>query len=254
MRLALVILILASSSFAGCIYDSEEKMKINLIVEFERTNGTIVETYVGGDLISIANASIDFHFSKTNSVLGLVEFGVEYADGSANLTVHPDTGSMITVQFSEHGIYDIIAYAIDEKGLRVNLPIVVRMDLRMEWSESGTYNPEIMEISPIPNNGGPYASFILIDSTVSNPVLIQEIGGGRDVDFTWKLYDELGDACQYRNGNVDEGESVRWKTAHFNTFESHELRISYDDGQDDIDVEQTVSIEYPHLETMPNSD
>ena len=78
-------------------------MKINLIVEFERTNGTIVETYVGGDLISIANASIDFHFSKTDSVLGLVEFGVEYADGSANLTVHPDKGSMITVQFSEHG-------------------------------------------------------------------------------------------------------------------------------------------------------
>ena len=91
-------------------------MKINLIVEFERTNGTIVETYVDGDLISIVNASIDFHFSKTDSVWGLVEFGVEYADGLANLTVHPDTGSMITVQFSVHGIYEIIAYAIDENG------------------------------------------------------------------------------------------------------------------------------------------
>ena len=63
--------------------------------------------------------------------------------------------------------------------------------------------------------------------------------------------DEQEDACQGRYAVVHEGEQVNWKTIHFNTFELHELRISYDDGQDLINVNQSILIEYSQLESPP---
>jgi len=53
-------------------------------------------------------------------------------------------------------------------------------------------------------------------------------------------------------GVVHEGESLNWKTVHFNTYEVHELSVSYDDGQDRIDVHHVILIEYEELESEPN--
>ena len=254
MRSVLMILMLLSSAFMGCLSEENDERNINLVVEYGQANGTIVQSYVDGDLVSTSNVTIEFNFSKTLAGGDLVEYGIKLSNGTTNLSVNPKEDFLISVDFSEHGIYDIIAYAIDNHGQSSNMSIVVRIDLKMEWSEFSTYEPENMIIDPSPKNGGSHASFILIDSTVSNPELIQDIGGGREVEITWGLFDEQDDSCQYRNGRVNEGESVRWKTVHFNTFEVHELRISYDEGQDDIEVEQTVLIEYPHIESTPNSD
>ena len=46
---------------------------------------------------------------------------------------------------------------------------------------------------------------------------------------------------------------MNWKTIHFNTFEIHELRINYDDGQDYINIDQSVSIQYNNNESVPNA-
>ena len=241
-----------TSALAGCISDSQERGEITLIVQYERTNGTILESYMDGSLISTTGSIIRFDFSQTISELEPVKFGIDFPNHGGEISVNPDERSTIDVEFTEHGVHDLVAYVIDVEGNQALLPIVIRMDLRMEWTESGTYEPSPLTINPFPANGGTSASSILIDSIVENPDLIENIGGGRDVEITWKLVDEQEDACQNRNEVVGEGETVRWQTIHFNTFEIHELQVDYNEGQDLIDVYQTVIIQYPQLESIPN--
>ena len=160
--------------------------------------------------------------------------------------------STVVIQFSSHGMYTLDAFAIDDEGIRESIQIVVRMELQMEWIETNTYEPKPLVIDPAPVHGGSSPDTILIDSTVENPELIEGIETGREVEFTWSLVDGNEDACQARNALVHEGDFVDWETIHFNTFQVHELRISYDSGQDYINVDQTVLIKYSALESVPN--
>jgi hypothetical protein len=65
------------------------------------------------------------------------------------------------------------------------------------------------------------------------------------VEFSWDLIDEAQIACQSNDGTVDDGEEVVWKTLHFDTYAVHELQVTYDSGQDYIDVEHMISLVYP---------
>ena len=251
MRPVLLSLLLICSTCAGCLSDNSNPEGITLIVHFEETNGTIIESYVDGNLDSTTGVTIHFDFSNSASGNQLVAFGIDISNDETELEIHPDEGSILNVEFTEHGIHDLVAYAEDERGHRVHLPIVIRMDLRMDWTDTDTYNPSPLIIDPIPLNEGTSAASIFIDSTVENPNLIENIGGGRDVEITWRLVDQQEDACQNRNEVVSEGETVRWQTIHFNTFEIHELRVDYNEGQDLIDVYPTVIIQYPQLESLP---
>jgi len=47
-----------------------------------------------------------------------------------------------------------------------------------------------MTINPFPNNEGISPSSIIINSTIENPVLVENVGGGREVEITWSLLDE----------------------------------------------------------------
>ena len=82
--------------------------------------------------------------------------------------------------------------------------------------------------------------------------LIENISTGREVEFTWSLVDGTEDACQARSGLVHEGEFVNWVTIHFNTYLVHEFRISYDSGQDYINVNQSILIEYDEINLVTN--
>lgn len=252
LQSSLLGLLFLTSALVGCISDSQDTGEITLNVQYDRTNGTILESYMDGSLVSTTSSVIRFDFSQTTSEQKPVKFGIDIPNNGIEISVNPDESSTIDVEFIEHGIHDLVAYVTDEEGNRALLPIVIRIDLRIEWTESGTYEPSPLTIDPFPKNGGTSASSILIDSIVENPDLIENIGGGRDVEITWKLVDEQEDACQNRNEIVGEGETVRWQTIHFNTFEIHELRVDYNDGQDLIDVYQTVNIQYPQLESVPN--
>lgn len=241
-----------SSLVAGCLSDSVEEQGITLVVNHENTNGTIVESYVDGEHTSTTNVSLNFDFSNTVSNEKLVTFGIEYMDGGNPIEVDPANETTITVEFSNHGIYEFNAYAIDELGQYASIGMVIRIELRIDWYESNTYEPKNLVINPIPENDGPYPSSIIIDSTIENPVLIENIGGGQDVEVTWQLVDQEDIACQSRSGVIHEGDDLNWKTVHFNTYEIHDLRVSYDDGQDYIDVSHIISIEYEALESEPN--
>lgn len=248
----LLALAFLSGTLAGCLSDSEKENGITLIVDFEYTNGTVVHSFVDGELVSTNNVTLDFDFSNTFSEYELVAFGIDMMDDSVATTIEPNTDTNISIEFTNHGIYELSAFAVDEQDQKENVSIVIRIELRIDWVESSTYEPKPVTINPIPNNGGTSPTSIIIDSTVENPEIIENIESGREVKFTWNLIDGTEDACQNRNGIVHDGESVNWETIHFNTFEVHELTITYDDGQDHINVDQSVLIAYSAVESNPN--
>ena len=246
-----LVCILLSFSLVGCVSDTQPTEGFELIVDFENTSGTIVHSYVDGDLVSTSNVLLDFDFSNTVSSNQLIEFGIQLVHNGDTTSVNPDLTSQISIEFTHHGIYEIIAYAIGENGHEESKSIIVRIENEINWLESNTYNPKPITINPIPNPLGIFPASIIIDSTIENPVLIENIGGGREVEVTWSLFDQQEDACQTKNDIIYEGEEVNWNTIHFNTYELHDLTISYDEGQDYINIDHTILIQYSAIESSP---
>ena len=246
-----LVCILLSFSLVGCVSDTQPTEGFELIVDFENTSGTIIHSYVDGDLVSTSNVFLDFDFSNTVSSNQLLEFGIRLVHNGDTTSVNPDLTSQISIEFTHHGIYEIIAYAIGENGHEESKSIIVRIENEINWLESNTYNPKPITINPIPNPLGIFPASIIIDSTIENPVLIENIGGGREVEVTWSLFDQQEDACQTKNDIIYEGEEVNWNTIHFNTYELHDLTISYDDGQDYINIDHSIFIQYSAIESSP---
>ena len=246
-----LVCILLSFSLVGCVSDTQPTEGFELIVDFENTSGTIVHSYVDGDLVSTSNVLLDFDFSNTVSSNQLIEFGIRLVHNGDTTSVNPDLTSQISIEFTHHGIYEIMAYAIGENGHEESKSIIVRIENEINWLESNTYNPKPITINPIPNPLGIFPASIIIDSTIENPVLIENIGGGREVEVTWSLFDQQEDACQTKNDIIYEGDEVNWNTIHFNTYELHDLTISYDEGQDYINIDHTILIQYSAIESSP---
>ena len=255
MRRSFSLLIVAFFSIgftSGCISDGEERGGFALVVDFEKTNGTIVEKYEDGDLNSKDNVSLVFDFSRTEPFSTLSSIGVEILNTGTVISGDPFVNSAITVEFSNHGMYNLTAYAIDHNDRVEKLAISVRVELHLIWLEIETYEPVSMLIDSIPKHGGDYPSSMIINSEIINPAVIEDFSGGGDVEITWHLLDQMNDACQSRADTVSDGDSIQWKTAHFNTLEVHELSINYDEGQDAININQSVKIEYLANETLPS--
>ena len=240
----LIVVLMSCASLSGCIFSSKEDSSIDLEVGYDITNGTIIETYYEGQLDSTTVVSIAFDFSQTSSFKSLKTFGIDFMDGSEPITTDTSMPTIIA-NFSNHGIYDITAFAIDSSDYQQNLTIPIKIDLRIEWLESETNDPIPLQFNPIPNNQGKYPTMIEIISHVENPSLIDGIGdSGQSIQLTWYLIDELDDICQSRNGQANDGDTIMWQTIYFNTYMKHELRINLDDDRDSININQSVSILY----------
>tara|TARA_B100000214_G_C23942768_1_gene616520 strand:- start:378 stop:1241 length:864 start_codon:yes stop_codon:yes gene_type:complete len=248
----LVSILFLFSISSGCMSFTNNTNEFTFVVNYEKTNGTIIESFVDGELISKTNVTLKFDFSNTISENRIIEFGIEFKDDRAPIIVNPKNDNEIIVDFYEHGIYEINAYATDQENNIKNVSIIIRIETKIEWLEQNTFDPIPLIVDSIPKNNGNPASSIIIDSNVENPALIENVGGGREVKITWALIDQQDDSCQSKKGLVQEGENLNWKTIHFNTFEIHELRIIYEEGQDSIDINQTVLIEYSPIESEPN--
>tara|TARA_B110000003_G_scaffold40806_1_gene37824 strand:+ start:4726 stop:5475 length:750 start_codon:yes stop_codon:yes gene_type:complete len=245
LKQLLVLALFCSATLAGCIGPSSDESMIDLVVDLETTSGTVVETYLDGELVSLDAVGISFDFSQTTSSLDLVKFGLDAMDGSEPMTIDASESSTLTHSFVEHGIHNVTLFAIDAAGTQNNQSASIRIDLRIEWSEQGTNEPMALPFNPTPNNGGTHPVMIEINSTVENPSLIQGIsGGGQTVQFSWNIVDELDDTCQSKNGQAEDGNADTWSTVHFNTYLLHELRVVLEDGQDALNIQQTVLIVY----------
>ena len=243
-RFGTILILLFCLSFSGCLSFDEDKPKLELDVSYSALNGTVIESYSDGNLISTESVELIFDFSETKSGGNLELFGIEIDDGRDPIEISAQSGFLIPIEFTEHGIYDVILYAMDDKDNRENLTSTIRIDMRIEWIEEETSDPRTLTFDPSPSNGGEHPIMIEIKSTVENPSLIEDVGGGQSVQFTWKITDENGDTCQSNSDQVNDGESATWDTIHFNTKLIHDLSIDYEEGQDYISVNQSVSIIY----------
>lgn len=241
----IVVLIFSCATLSGCIFSSKDDSSIELLVDYNSDNGTIVESYSQGDLISSTEVIISFDFSQTASQVELATYLIDTMDGRNVFSVEAKSTSQIDVNFAEHGIYDVVATVIDSNGYEVSKTIPIRIDLRIEWEELDTNNPTAVPFDPQPKNNGTHATMIEINSVVENPSLTGSLGdSGQTIQLTWYLMDELGDICQSRDGQASDGSSASWQTIYFNTFMEHEFRIDLDDSQDTVNIEQLILILY----------
>ena len=95
-----LVCILLSFSLVGCVSDTQPTEGFELIVDFENTSGTIVHSYVDGDLVSTSNVLLDFDFSNTVSSNQLIEFGIQLVHNGDTTSVNPDLTSQISIEFS----------------------------------------------------------------------------------------------------------------------------------------------------------
>jgi hypothetical protein len=249
----IVIVLFAFTNLSGCLSEHSESEPIELFVKYDQTHGTIVESYEDGEMISRDTVTLDFDFSTTESKNTIMTFSIKIDDNNELITVDASIGDKLSIEFTEHGFYHLDAYAVDSEGFTENTSIFIRIDLRIDWIELSTNEPKILPINPIPSNNGTHPYMIELSSLVENPSIIDEFGGGgQSVKFSWKMFDESNDACLTKSGQVDDGESADWYVIHFNTYELHELRIEYEDGQDYINIDHSMSISYHDDESEPN--
>ncbi len=234
--------LLIFASLSGCIFSEDIDDGFDLKVDFDVTERTIIEVFSDGELESKQSVSIDFDFSETSTELKLI--GVDKNDGSAPTEKSPVDSSTLVVVFSSHGNYSLSIYAVSATGLTETLTTQITVDLRMKWYENATSEPNPLAFNPIPENGGNHPIMIEVESTVSNPSVLNDFRGGQSVQFSWTLTDELGDTCQHYDGEVSDGDSETWETLYFNTYLQHELGVTYNDGQDLIDIHHDVLITY----------
>lgn len=236
-RSLLLVFMLLTLPVAGCLSNESVEIRVGLA----QSEVVVVHTYQNGALVNTEAATVSLDFSGSTAA---AEYTVEASDGRDMIRHAPEEGAVVSLDFTAHGVHTLTASAIDASGRSATRVLTVHVNLQIVWTEEGTQSPSTLAFDPLPKHGGPMADYITIESVVSNPDLIQNLGGGREVDVTWRLIDPLGGACQQHSDVVHEGESAAWNTLHFNTYEAHDLAVDYDEGQDEIDVLHTVIIAY----------
>lgn len=239
----LVLIFLICNAFPGCIFSDESVESFDLVIDYSSLNGTIVQKYSDGIIQSTENVMIEFDFSPTKTEL--LTIGVDVNDGTEPVVSSVSESSLkVVVEFTSHGKYNLSVYAISTNNVKQTLEIPIIIELRIDWTEESTNEPKPLQFDPSPKNGGEHPLMIEIESEVTNPSVLDDFSGGQSVQFSWTVTDELGDTCQRNSAEVSDGASETWETIHFNTYLIHDLTVVYEDGQDLIDVNQTVWIVY----------
>ena len=243
--------VVSSLLMSGCLMTGKSSARVDFDVELLEANGIIRENYVDGDLISVEPAIFEFNFSSTDDHRDFISYGIE-AGGKVHI-VSSSNADVIRVEIQNHGMHRVILMAEDIIGNKYIDYVTVSANLEIHWIEEETHEPRPLLINSIPSNHSVAADVIVIESTVRNPELIQGLGNGQSVEFSWNLVDEAQIVCQTNDGKVDDGGEVVWKTLHFDTYGVHELQVTYDGGQDYIDVEHMVTLAYPESVGMAQS-
>ena len=239
---AFALILLLCGSLSGCIFAEDEPEGFDLIVSSSISQGTIVESYENGDLISAEYVSVEFDFSSTKA--DFRKIGLDLNDGSNPIELEDFSNSTIVAEFKSHGKYNVSVYGINSDNVKETNVIEIVIDLRIEWMEDATENPATLTIDPIPKNEGEHPLMFEIQSTVTNPSILEDFNGGQSVQISWTITDELGDTCQRKDAVIEDGESETWETLYFNTYLIHDLDVLHEDGGDRIEVSQTVLITY----------
>ena len=176
--------LMLSSMLVGCLGGNLENDTVYPDdVMYESTNATIVEVWEDGNLVETNYPVLSFDFNESNAPSPFVAYSVLGTHVAE--TVDASQTTVVEVEFKHHGFHalDLIADyqdTPDERGSdsRHLNEIVVRIEKHIIWRESATNDPLTMPLDTRREVGDETASVIVIESTVHNPELINNLGGG----------------------------------------------------------------------------
>ena len=99
---AVVVLIFCSGlCLPGCLSFGEDSNTIELEVNYNTLNGTVIESYLDGELTSLESFEVIVDFSETKSETKLEKVGIEFDDDREPIEVEFQDETSIIVSFSE---------------------------------------------------------------------------------------------------------------------------------------------------------
>ena len=240
-----IVFFLLLAGLSGCLSNDSSEGAIQLGVDITPNSDSIFEYYSDGERVSKSNVMVEFDFESTVSVNDLRVFGIDTNDGRPAVTIDATVQTNISIEFYDHGTYNITAFAVDENNVNQSLVFSVPIELRIEWVQTDTTEPKTLAFDPRPVNEGIHPAMIEIRSVVENPTFIEnQDASSQSVQITWNIVDESDDICQDLTAYIDDGDAKEWYTIHFNTYLLHELEVTYDEGQDNVDIQHWITVVY----------
>ena len=234
-----MVCLLFLSGCLGSVFN--EDIDTTLSVEASENRITIETVYDQGERVSSSIGTIEFDFSGSTSDVSILTFGLITDDGRS-ISVDASEETIIALEFEHHGMYDIELYAVDSEGNNLTSSKTIIVEQIVRWTEEGTGNPQSLFFDAKPGNDGTPPSYLILNSTVSNPSPIIELNG-RDVDVEWAVINVDGQ-CMGNREIVENGGSVTWNTLHFAPVDMHEIDMTIHEGQDDLNIEHVVALRY----------
>ena len=141
--------------------------------------------------------------------------------------------------------------AIDNAGNEANTSITIRIDKRTLWSQSGTTNPDTMNIDTTPDCECPAPNQITIDSTIENPANAFGLGAA-PVTVEWFL---TGDGVSRESGKeqIADGQNAQWMHNELNIGKQvWALDVELSSSDEQVNIDHDVRITYNNEESSPN--
>ena len=234
-----VVCLLLLSGCLGTVLDEDVKTVLNVEVSNDRI--TIETIYEQGELTSSSTETIEFDFSTSTSDGSIQTFGLITDDGRS-FSIDATKEQTISVGFEHHGAYTIELFAIDSNENNVTTTETIVVEQVITWTEEGSGNPQSLFFDATPGNDGLSPSYLILNSTATNPSPIFEING-RDVDLEWAVINVDG-PCMGNREIVENGDSITWNTLHFTPVDMHEIEMTIHEGQDELNIEHVVALRY----------
>lgn len=255
MIVLMMTLVMFSASLSGCLGgddDAEEKSDIDLIIYYDTTFGTIQENIQNGNQVSFSGVELTFNYAFTKSGVGeITTFYFESGDGSTRTEVDANETGEITYNYATHGLFTATLGALDDAGNDEQMTLTIRIDKTTQWSESGTTNPNTMDIDTTPDCECNSPSQIEIDSNVENQANQFGLGGG-PVTVTWKLTSNEV-TRESPPEQVGDGQDASWLHNEIGPSpEVWKLDVELNHNEEQVNIEHTVSIKYSADESSPN--
>ncbi len=232
--------------------ESRSVSDIELVIYYDETAGMIQENIQNGQQVAFSGVELSFDYAYTKSSAGEIEsFYFEAGDGSSRITVDANETGEITYTYATHGMFTANLGAIDDAGNEANTSITIRIDKRTLWSQSGTTNPDTMNIDTTPDCECPAPNQITIDSTIENT---QNAGGffGGPVTVEWFLTGE-GVSRESGKEQIADGQNAQWMHNELNIGKQvWALDVELSSSDEQVNIDHDVRVTYNNEESSPN--
>ncbi|HIG02904.1 MAG TPA: hypothetical protein EYQ53_00755 [Candidatus Poseidoniales archaeon] len=254
----LLVLLLCSATFAGCLGGDDDKKEdpfanspITLLVYYDETSGTVTQNTRGDQVLSTVAAELSWDFSNTTSKDGeMSKFWITPGDGSEPVMADASSQTTITYGYETHGLFEVELGAEDSEGNMRNTTIAVRIEMIIHDEQSNTQNPGDVTIVMTPDNDGETPVHIRVNSTVLNPAAF--IFGGGSTTVTWTLSNGTGETISEGEEELAEGEESTW-TATYDNPELGDWTMAIDQSSNEnLDITQDITITYYAGESAAN--